>query len=129
MTTHEDTDERGTTHRVGDVWELDGGRRAAVTRIEPRTAVCDTRIALDERLPAHIGWWVGQGWSRVGGAHEDALQRIAKLLEVPDASPRDVYLAVRLMAYEHARMRSELMRIVDAADQAREMLDGFEGAR
>jgi hypothetical protein len=102
-----------------------------VTRIEPRTAVCDTRIALDERLPAHIGWWVGQGWSRVEAAsvHEDALRRIAELLEVPDASPRDVYLAVRAMAYEHARMRVELTRIVDAADQAREMLDAFGRAR
>jgi hypothetical protein len=64
----------------------------------------------------------------------DALRRIAELLETHrlvdhDMSPHDVYLAVRAMAYEHARMRSELMRIVDAADRAREMLDGFEGAR
>jgi hypothetical protein len=61
--------------------------------------------------------------------HEDALRRIAELLEMPDASPRDVYLAVRLMAYEHARMRNELTRIVDVAEDARMMLDGFEGAR
>ena len=66
--------------------------------------------------------------------HEDALRHIAGLLEAHrlvdhDMSPHDVYLAVRLMAYEHARMRVELTRIVDAAEDARMMLDGFARAR
>ena len=62
--------------QVGDVWigEDDDGRPIfrIVTIVEPPITdpsdpryPCDWKVALDGGSLAHLGWWHGQGWSKL----------------------------------------------------------------
>jgi hypothetical protein len=86
----------GTRYAVGDRWRFDDddAQTATVTAVyppEPERGWFEPRISLGEKPPAHLGWWLGQGWAPTPAAPTFAVgQRVRTTRTVGRFAPGSI---------------------------------------